>query len=448
MGIGEIIIDSVRYSFSDWKKVLILGIIVLFGTFGYTLESLGFGMLLFGSGVFGVVFVLLIYGYGFRIIGSSLAGFDELPGFGGVFGIVGDGFKVFLVGVGYVVPLFLYFLVIILFIGPIMGLVERGVVAPFVLIAVVLPWLYLIGVFPVFLMSLANMAFYDGSIGAGLKFREIFDKISNIGLGNFVVWFVVTVIVCFGLIFLWGLVVAFFTIFSLKFVGILFGQLIIFPIIIIFLFRSIALIYLSENKGYLVCNKCGGYYQLQQGESPEDFEKCQCGGDLRFSKQLNSKSHKKRNIILGISSLLVAVLLIVSAPYLTTALNNIVGGSQDDGTTAELIGTYNASDIDDDPYGAVIVLPPGTKKVKIEYDLSKTPTDKNGITIKGYNTNVTAGMDLLYFNDNMIYYKYLQLIKDDQNESGSRIIERTGLKSLYISTNGVEGTIKVYAYKQ
>ncbi|MEN6293461.1 MAG: hypothetical protein ABFD07_15795 [Methanobacterium sp.] len=32
---------------------------------------------------------------------------------------------------------------------------------------------------------------------------------------------------------------------------------------------------------YLVCNKCGGYYELQPGESPKDFSlECECGGHL------------------------------------------------------------------------------------------------------------------------------------------------------------------------
>lgn len=29
--------------------------------------------------------------------------------------------------------------------------------------------------------------------------------------------------------------------------------------------------------GYLVCERCGGCYKLKPGESPEDFEKCECG---------------------------------------------------------------------------------------------------------------------------------------------------------------------------
>ena len=39
---------------------------------------------------------------------------------------------------------------------------------------------------------------------------------------------------------------------------------------------------------YLVCDKCGGYYELQPGESPDNFsDKCECGGHLRYVQNLN-----------------------------------------------------------------------------------------------------------------------------------------------------------------
>lgn len=37
----------------------------------------------------------------------------------------------------------------------------------------------------------------------------------------------------------------------------------------------------------MVCKKCGGYYQLKHGESPDDFEKCQCGGELEYKEKIN-----------------------------------------------------------------------------------------------------------------------------------------------------------------
>ena len=39
---------------------------------------------------------------------------------------------------------------------------------------------------------------------------------------------------------------------------------------------------------YLVCDKCGRYYELQPGESLDDFtDKCECGGHLRYVQDLN-----------------------------------------------------------------------------------------------------------------------------------------------------------------
>lgn len=31
---------------------------------------------------------------------------------------------------------------------------------------------------------------------------------------------------------------------------------------------------------YLICENCGGYYHLMEGESLSDFESCDCGGKL------------------------------------------------------------------------------------------------------------------------------------------------------------------------
>ena len=34
--------------------------------------------------------------------------------------------------------------------------------------------------------------------------------------------------------------------------------------------------------GYLVCDKCRGYYKLEPDESPDDFEdECECGEDWK-----------------------------------------------------------------------------------------------------------------------------------------------------------------------
>jgi len=35
--------------------------------------------------------------------------------------------------------------------------------------------------------------------------------------------------------------------------------------------------------GYLICDR---YYELQPGESPEDFESCECGGKLKLKEKI------------------------------------------------------------------------------------------------------------------------------------------------------------------
>ncbi len=63
--------------------------------------------------------------------------------------------------------------------------------------------------------------------------------------------------------------------------------------------------------GYLVCEKCNGYYELQSGESPEDFKSCQCGGSLRYVESLdNGRIAGLRGIIIGV---IVTVLFLLFA---------------------------------------------------------------------------------------------------------------------------------------
>lgn len=42
------------------------------------------------------------------------------------------------------------------------------------------------------------------------------------------------------------------------------------------------------NMRYVICDDCGGYYELQKGESPGDFEACNCGGNLSYTHSINS----------------------------------------------------------------------------------------------------------------------------------------------------------------
>lgn len=58
---------------------------------------------------------------------------------------------------------------------------------------------------------------------------------------------------------------------------------------------------MCDYMGYLVCEKCGGYYSLEEGESPTDFAECRCGGKLEYLDSLNDLDIKSNvnNLVKG-----------------------------------------------------------------------------------------------------------------------------------------------------
>ncbi|NYB51162.1 MAG: NERD domain-containing protein [Methanobacteriaceae archaeon] len=43
--------------------------------------------------------------------------------------------------------------------------------------------------------------------------------------------------------------------------------------------------------GYLFCQKCGGYYELSEGETLDEFAHCSCGGSLIYTEKIKEQSH-------------------------------------------------------------------------------------------------------------------------------------------------------------
>lgn len=47
---------------------------------------------------------------------------------------------------------------------------------------------------------------------------------------------------------------------------------------------------------YMNCKKCNRYYILKKDESLNEFESCECGGDLEYVKNFNFEHNSKENI--------------------------------------------------------------------------------------------------------------------------------------------------------
>lgn len=87
----------------------------------------------------------------------------------------------------------------------------------------------------------------------------------------------------------------------------------------------------KATNGYLVCDSCEGYYELQSEEKPKDFNsECECGGQLKHSptKKLypseDSPEYKKYNRDIIASYILIILfvpLAFIAGLYLITRDN-------------------------------------------------------------------------------------------------------------------------------
>jgi hypothetical protein len=273
--IKQLLIDSLKYPLSDWKKILILGIIIFAISVARSYDYLGvtnvvtIGILL----VLAFIIGFLVNGYLFRILKSSLDDLPALPKFDNWIEMFQDGVRVFLVGVVYFLPiiLFLLYLMIVfpenlmfsglelnsLVIDILQSQIDVFILNSVLNLGLFLPTMseisyiivileiYPLIVTPLFLMALANMANYDDGLISAFRFREILDEIKCIGRVNLIKWYLILVIIYFIIpvpltfLFLFNIELLYYV------VSVLFS-VVIFPYFYIFFARAVALIYISE----------------------------------------------------------------------------------------------------------------------------------------------------------------------------------------------------------
>jgi Protein of unknown function (DUF4013) len=261
MDLGMIIGDAVRYPFSDWKKILILGILSIISSLGTAVLFIGtlLGIknvlviiLLFVVGYFIVGFV--INGYTFKIIKTSLYGMAELPAFNNWFEIFVDGIKVTVVYIVYIIPAILIIAFAGLSIQPILGslvsnptAINLNIIlsvlsaALLVLIAI----FYIVIILPINYMAIAHMAYNNSKFSAAFRFHDIRDKIGRIGWGNLIIWYIITGTIYIIITVIGSIITATFSVIN-PIIGIVLSSLIVSPYLYMFVNRSIALFYMSE----------------------------------------------------------------------------------------------------------------------------------------------------------------------------------------------------------
>jgi hypothetical protein len=218
--IGEIISDAIKYPSQKWGKIVILGIILIIPI---------------------VNFIGL--GYLFRVLKATFAGIDEVPYFDEVGELFIDGLKILVVGIVYAIPVYV--------IGAIISIIfsfgANTTVSSFDMFAILAGSLvYVILAIIIGLVesiAIANMALYEGDLGAAFKFNEVLDRIATIGWGKYITWYIIMILlgsVAYA-------VAAGITIITFG-IGIILAILIIYPYFSVFAARSLALLFASSEE--------------------------------------------------------------------------------------------------------------------------------------------------------------------------------------------------------
>jgi len=228
MKLKEMLVDSFWYSVSDWKKLIILGILLVLmdseGGFSGSWVIDGLNIILF---LVILILGVLEAGYIFRVLEESVEGSKKLPKFNRFHEMAVHGLKeLVIVTVYFAIPLFLF----IMFLWGSNTSADITMVG-FLIFIVLMGIIYIL--FPAVML---NMAHNHGTVRSGLDFRAIIRKIRYLGFKDLVVVYT-------GMFMVLGILKLVLTdnLSTLPLVGDLISQLLIAPFVLLFTTRMLGL---------------------------------------------------------------------------------------------------------------------------------------------------------------------------------------------------------------
>lgn len=252
MSISSIFNNALRFPFGNIEKWLVLGILLILGGLSSILISFGIdlGVASIITSIISLIAGLIVSGYSLAIIRDTIHGHNQLPSFDIAENFV-DGIKVFILGIVYsIIPVIVFFALLIVtgaaesFIE-IINLSIGGAVVPSDL---ALSFVGSIGI--TFIISLIVLIIFSlfstiamcrlantGRFSQGFAFSEIIDDFKRIGVGSFIVWWIVLVIISVILV----LISVFIS--AIPYIGYIVSILIIYSFMTIFASRATGLIY-------------------------------------------------------------------------------------------------------------------------------------------------------------------------------------------------------------
>jgi len=252
MNITEIFKDSFNYATKDWVKILILGLFVIgivilafLTTVTAIFREVFLSVFVVIITVLYVILVALIYnGYSLSIIKDTISGSDaDLPEFDWFTNLI-DGLKVLLVNIVYMIVPFIVGVVLVLIMGVSFTQLTSSNAA--ILTSSMFVVNIIITILAILFTLLAMIATArlaeTGELSSIIEFEKIFETISNIGWGNYIVWFIIFYILIMLITFVTALIN------FIPLIGTIIFVLIVPGFLNIFKSRAIGLIY-NESKG-------------------------------------------------------------------------------------------------------------------------------------------------------------------------------------------------------
>jgi hypothetical protein len=235
MGLGGILSDSVVYPFSDITKFLIVGVIALFSGLSALFGNWGVNnfILVTLAGILGLIFTLILAGYGVRVTKYAINSSNEIPDLDLQNNLI-DGIKSLIIAIVY----FIIPIIITIIFAIITGAISAGFNQMMAGLGVFLVIVVIVFIFFAIFEMVALARFADtGELGEALNIGEVIEDVKRIGVGQIILFAIASVII---------LIVASLLVSVLgfiPFIGIIIAQLIIGAFTTLFYSRGIGLLY-------------------------------------------------------------------------------------------------------------------------------------------------------------------------------------------------------------
>lgn len=255
MTISSIFNDALKYPFNNVSKWIIFGIIIIIANISYLFTMFGVtdGTVQAVASLINFIVMFIVVGYSLAITRDTIHGYDELPAFDIIKNFI-DGIKAAVLSFIYMIIPTIIFFILLFATGAVNAFSQAVEVSmaggalssdlAFNLIGSIgLTFIISLIIYIIFMLfaTIACCRLADtGSFSQGFSFSGIMDDIKRIGVGSYIVWWIVLAIIIVIL-----LLIAMF-IAVIPYIGYLISLLFISSFVYIFSARATGLIY-SNN---------------------------------------------------------------------------------------------------------------------------------------------------------------------------------------------------------